>query len=141
MDAMESQLKKMHLDTVLSDIADVMEIRRNAAPGSSYVSQLLHEGEDKILKKVIEVIEKIEREVEAKRKVKISHEAQQSVEFGAQVRGDGCGGHGVSLVANTLILRISGRGYELHESAEQPGLWRAHSGRLAACAVCCGCSS
>ena len=53
MDAMESQLKKMHLDTVLSDIADVMEIRRNAAPGSSYVSQLLHEGEDKILKKVI----------------------------------------------------------------------------------------
>lgn len=54
MEPMESQLKKMHLDTVLSDIADVMEIRRNAAPGSSYVSQLLHEGEDTILKKVIE---------------------------------------------------------------------------------------
>lgn len=51
---MESQLKKMHLDTVLSDIADVMEIRRNAAPESSYVSQLLHGGEDVILKKVIE---------------------------------------------------------------------------------------
>ena len=51
---MESQLKKMHLDTVLSDIADVMEIRRQAAPESSYVSQLLHGGEDAILKKVIE---------------------------------------------------------------------------------------
>ncbi len=51
---MESELKKMHLDTVLSDIADVMEIRRNAAPGSSYVSSLLHGGEDGILKKVIE---------------------------------------------------------------------------------------
>lgn len=51
---MESQLKKMHLDTVLSEIADVMEVRRQAAPESSYVSQLLHGGEDKILKKVIE---------------------------------------------------------------------------------------
>lgn len=51
---MESQLKKMHLDTVLTEIADVMEVRRNASPEGSYVSQLLHGGEDKILKKVIE---------------------------------------------------------------------------------------
>ena len=38
----------------MSDIANVMEIRRQAAPESSYVSQLLHGGEDAILKKVIE---------------------------------------------------------------------------------------
>lgn len=44
----------MKVDTVLQEIADVMEIRRTAAPESSYVSQLLHEGQDKILKKVIE---------------------------------------------------------------------------------------
>nr|WP_066568760.1 phosphoribosyl-ATP diphosphatase [Snodgrassella sp. CFCC 13594] len=44
----------MHLDTVLTEIADVMAVRREASPESSYVSQLLHAGEDKILKKVIE---------------------------------------------------------------------------------------
>lgn len=51
---MTDQIKKMHLDTVLAEIADIMEVRRQAAPESSYVSQLLHDGEDKILKKVIE---------------------------------------------------------------------------------------
>ncbi len=51
---MTDQMKKMHLDTVLAEIADIMEVRRQAAPESSYVSQLLHDGEDKILKKVIE---------------------------------------------------------------------------------------
>ena len=33
------------------------------------------------------------------------------------------------------------RHYELQESAEQPGLWRAHSGRRSASASCSGCSS
>ncbi|WP_369796320.1 phosphoribosyl-ATP diphosphatase [Snodgrassella sp. CFCC 13594] len=51
---MDNELKKMHLDTVLTEIADVMAVRREASPESSYVSQLLHAGEDKILKKVIE---------------------------------------------------------------------------------------
>ncbi|MDO5686366.1 MAG: phosphoribosyl-ATP diphosphatase [Neisseria sp.] len=46
--------QKMRLGAVLAEIADVMEVRREAAPESSYVSQLLHGGEDKILKKVIE---------------------------------------------------------------------------------------
>ena len=41
-------------DRVLSEIADVIEVRKNAAAESSYVSQLLHRGEDAILKKVIE---------------------------------------------------------------------------------------
>jgi hypothetical protein len=31
--------------------------------------------------------------------------------------------------------------HELHESIEQPGLWRAQSGRFAANASCPGCSS
>ena len=39
---------------VLKEISDVIEVRRQAAPESSYVSQLLHKGEDAILKKVIE---------------------------------------------------------------------------------------
>lgn len=54
MTEIESRIKKMKLDTLLEELADVMEIRRQAAPESSYVSQLLHAGEDKILKKVIE---------------------------------------------------------------------------------------
>ena len=51
---MDTQEKKAHLCSVLTEISDVIEIRRQAAPESSYVSQLLHQGEDKILKKVIE---------------------------------------------------------------------------------------
>ena len=47
-------MDKQHLSAVLSEVADVMEARREASPESSYVSQLLHAGEDKILKKVIE---------------------------------------------------------------------------------------
>lgn len=39
---------------VLKEICDVIEVRKQAAPESSYVSQLLHKGEDAILKKVIE---------------------------------------------------------------------------------------
>ena len=39
---------------VLKEISDVIEVRKQAAPESSYVSQLLHKGEDAILKKVIE---------------------------------------------------------------------------------------
>lgn len=41
-------------DHVLTEIADVIEVRKDAAAGSSYVSQLMHLGEDAILKKVIE---------------------------------------------------------------------------------------
>ncbi|MCO6520820.1 MAG: phosphoribosyl-ATP diphosphatase [Snodgrassella sp.] len=39
---------------VLTELADIIDARREASPQSSYVSQLLHSGEDKILKKVIE---------------------------------------------------------------------------------------
>lgn len=39
---------------VLTELADVLDSRREASPQTSYVSQLLHAGEDKILKKVIE---------------------------------------------------------------------------------------
>ena len=39
---------------VLKEISDVIEVRKQAAAESSYVSQLLHKGEDAILKKVIE---------------------------------------------------------------------------------------
>ena len=39
---------------VLKEISDVIEVRKEAAAESSYVSHLLHKGEDAILKKVIE---------------------------------------------------------------------------------------
>ena len=39
---------------VLKEISDVIEVRKQAAAESSYVSQLMHKGEDAILKKVIE---------------------------------------------------------------------------------------
>lgn len=51
---MKNQFKNMKLETVLTEVADILESRRHASPESSYVSQLLHSGEDKILKKVIE---------------------------------------------------------------------------------------
>lgn len=41
-------------DSVLKEIADIIEVRKNAAAESSYVSQLMHKGKDAILKKVIE---------------------------------------------------------------------------------------
>ena len=40
---------------VLKEISDVIDVRKqDAAPESSYVSKLMHKGEDAILKKVIE---------------------------------------------------------------------------------------
>ena len=39
---------------VLKEISEVIEVRKQAAAESSYVSQLMHKGEDAILKKVIE---------------------------------------------------------------------------------------
>ena len=41
-------------DGLLKELSDVIEVRKQAAPQSSYVSQLMHKGEDAILKKVIE---------------------------------------------------------------------------------------
>ncbi|MCO6504372.1 MAG: phosphoribosyl-ATP diphosphatase [Snodgrassella sp.] len=49
----ETSLQKKAI-TVLNELTDIMMSRRNATPESSYVAQLLHAGEDKILKKVIE---------------------------------------------------------------------------------------
>ena len=42
------------MNEVLSQIQNVIDSRKGAEPESSYVAQLLHKGEDKILKKVIE---------------------------------------------------------------------------------------
>ena len=39
---------------ILDRLADTIEARRSAAPDSSYVSSLLHKGQDAILKKVAE---------------------------------------------------------------------------------------
>lgn len=46
--------EKADFSRVLTELADVLDSRREASPQTSYVSQLLHAGEDKILKKVIE---------------------------------------------------------------------------------------
>jgi phosphoribosyl-ATP pyrophosphohydrolase len=40
--------------TILCHLADVIEARKDAHPSASYVAKLLHDGEDKILKKVAE---------------------------------------------------------------------------------------
>ena len=42
------------MNEVLSQIQNVIDSRKGTEPESSYVAQLLHKGEDKILKKVIE---------------------------------------------------------------------------------------
>lgn len=42
------------MNSILTELADTMESRRTADPKSSYVAQLFHQGQDKILKKVIE---------------------------------------------------------------------------------------
>ena len=42
------------MSNTLSQIPDVLEQRKSANPETSYTAQLLHKGEDKILKKVIE---------------------------------------------------------------------------------------
>ena len=41
-------------DTILSQIQNTVDSRKSGDPEASYVAQLLHKGEDKILKKVIE---------------------------------------------------------------------------------------
>ncbi|MCS4533693.1 phosphoribosyl-ATP diphosphatase [Neisseria montereyensis] len=41
-------------EQVLTEIQNVIEERKNSSPETSYVAGLLHKGEDKILKKVIE---------------------------------------------------------------------------------------
>ncbi|HFC8517364.1 phosphoribosyl-ATP diphosphatase [Neisseria weaveri] len=41
-------------DQVLTQIQNVIDSRKGQNPETSYVAQLLHKGEDKILKKVIE---------------------------------------------------------------------------------------
>ena len=41
-------------DKVLTEIQNVIDSRKGQNPETSYVAQLLHKGEDKILKKVIE---------------------------------------------------------------------------------------
>lgn len=43
-----------NMNEVLSQIQNVIDSRKGTEPESSYVAQLLHKGEDKILKKVIE---------------------------------------------------------------------------------------
>lgn len=42
------------MSEILTEIQNVLDSRRNQDPETSYVAQLLHKGEDKILKKVIE---------------------------------------------------------------------------------------
>ena len=42
------------MNDILSQIQDVIDARKSTEPESSYVAQLLHKGEDKILKKIIE---------------------------------------------------------------------------------------
>lgn len=44
----------MFNDTVLHEIHNVIDARQGQDPETSYVAQLLHKGQDKILKKVIE---------------------------------------------------------------------------------------
>lgn len=41
-------------DTILTRIQNVIDSRKGGDPDASYVAKLLHKGEDKILKKVIE---------------------------------------------------------------------------------------
>ena len=41
-------------DTILTQIQNTIDSRKGGDPEASYVAQLLHKGEDKILKKVIE---------------------------------------------------------------------------------------
>ncbi|MDK4564432.1 phosphoribosyl-ATP diphosphatase [Kingella kingae] len=42
------------MSTILTQIQAIIEQRQSASPDESYTAQLLHKGEDKILKKVIE---------------------------------------------------------------------------------------
>lgn len=51
---MTDNVNSLELNNVLSELGDILAARREESPENSYVSQLLHQGEDKILKKVIE---------------------------------------------------------------------------------------
>ncbi|XXQ67614.1 phosphoribosyl-ATP diphosphatase [Neisseriaceae bacterium B1] len=42
------------MSEILSEIQNTLEARRQSSPDESYTAQLLHKGQDKILKKVIE---------------------------------------------------------------------------------------
>lgn len=42
------------MDDILKDIANILDARKEASPSSSYVSSLLHSGEDQVLKKIAE---------------------------------------------------------------------------------------
>jgi phosphoribosyl-ATP pyrophosphohydrolase len=41
-------------DTIFKDLFSIIEQRKNADPGSSYVSKLMHKGTDKICSKITE---------------------------------------------------------------------------------------
>lgn len=47
-------IQEMTDSAILRHLADVIEARKDADPAASYVAKLLHEGEDKILKKIAE---------------------------------------------------------------------------------------
>jgi phosphoribosyl-ATP pyrophosphohydrolase len=47
-------LQEMTDSAILRHLADVIEARKDADPSASYVAKLMHEGEDKILKKIAE---------------------------------------------------------------------------------------
>lgn len=51
---MISKSDEYQLNQVLTELGDVLQQRHQSDPETSYVAQLLHQGEDKILKKVIE---------------------------------------------------------------------------------------
>ena len=42
----------MNKESILSQVADVLESRKESSPDSSYVASLYHKGEDAILKKI-----------------------------------------------------------------------------------------
>jgi phosphoribosyl-ATP pyrophosphohydrolase len=47
-------LQEMTDSAILRHLADVIEARKDADPAASYVAKLLHEGEEKMLKKIAE---------------------------------------------------------------------------------------
>ncbi len=47
-------IQKMTDPAMLYRLAEVIEVRKNADPAASYVAKLLHDGQDKILKKIAE---------------------------------------------------------------------------------------
>ncbi|SCX61508.1 phosphoribosyl-ATP pyrophosphatase [Nitrosospira sp. Nsp1] len=47
-------IQKMTDPAMLYRLAEVIEVRKNADPAASYVAKLLHDGQDKILRKIAE---------------------------------------------------------------------------------------